>query len=159
MELNVNGKNIAIEASDDTPLLWALRDELNLTGTKYGCGISACGACTVHIDGEPGRACLSSLGSLEGRKVITIEGLAHGAVAGTPAATALHVVQRAWMDHDVAQCGYCQAGQIMSAAALLSANPRPDEAAIDAAMAGNLCRCGTYPRIRAALRAVAAGEA
>jgi isoquinoline 1-oxidoreductase alpha subunit len=159
IEFELNGRAVSTDADASMPLLWWLRDIHGLTGTKYGCGIGACGACTVHIDGEPGRACLSSLGSLEGRKVITIEGLAHGAIAGTPAATALHVVQRAWMDHDVAQCGYCQAGQIMSAAALLSANPRPDEAAIDAAMAGNLCRCGTYPRIRAALRAVAAGEA
>jgi aerobic-type carbon monoxide dehydrogenase small subunit (CoxS/CutS family) len=128
------------------PLLWALRDALGLTGTKYGCGIGACGACTVHIDGQATRACLTSLASAAGKSVTTIEGLG---------AQGLHAVQRAWMDENVPQCGYCQAGQIMSAAALLAGNPEPSDTDIDNAMAGNLCRCGTYPRIRKAIHAAA----
>lgn len=158
-EFELNGRAVATDADPAMPLLWWLRDIQGLTGSKYGCGIGACGACTVHIDGEPGRACLATLGTLQGRRVLTIEGLAQGASAQSAGAVALHAVQQAWVDHDVAQCGYCQAGQIMSAAALLARNPRPDDAAIDAAMAGNLCRCGTYPRIRAALRAVSGRDA
>ena len=152
-KLLINGKQYQPDVTADTPLLWVLRDHLGLVGTKYGCGIAQCGACTVHIDGEAGRACLSPLASLQGRKVRTIEGLS----AGTLNPDGLHPLQQAWIAHDVAQCGYCQAGQIMSAAALLASNPHPDDSAIDAAMAGNICRCGTYLRIRAAIRAAAAG--
>jgi isoquinoline 1-oxidoreductase subunit alpha len=153
IEFELNGHAIATDADSTMPLLWWLRDNQGLTGTKYGCGIGACGACTVHIDGEAGRACLSPLASLQGRTVRTIEGLA----ASTRNSDGLHPLQQAWIAHDVAQCGYCQAGQIMSAAALLASNPHPDDSAIDAAMAGNICRCGTYLRIRAAIRAAAAG--
>jgi isoquinoline 1-oxidoreductase alpha subunit len=153
IEFELNGHAIATDVDSTIPLLWWLRDNQGLTGTKYGCGIGACGACTVHIDGEAGRACLSPLASLQGRKVRTIEGLS----AGTLNPDGLHPLQQAWIAHDVAQCGYCQAGQIMSAAALLASNPHPDDSAIDAAMAGNICRCGTYLRIRAAIRAAAAG--
>lgn len=153
IEFELNGHAVVTDADATMPLLWWLRDNQGLTGTKYGCGIGACGACTVHIDGEAGRACLSPLASLQGRKVRTIEGLA--AIAAN--SNGLHPLQQAWIAHDVAQCGYCQAGQIMSAAALLAGNPHPDDSAIDAAMAGNICRCGTYLRIRAAIRAAAAG--
>jgi aerobic-type carbon monoxide dehydrogenase small subunit (CoxS/CutS family) len=128
------------------PLLWALRDTLGLTGTKYGCGIGACGACTVHVDGQATRACLTPLASVDGKSVTTIEGLG---------ADSLHAVQRAWMDENVPQCGYCQAGQIMNAAALLARVPRPTDEDIDNAMAGNLCRCGTYARIRKAIHTAA----
>jgi isoquinoline 1-oxidoreductase alpha subunit len=128
----------------DMPLLWALRDHLGLVGTKYGCGIAQCGACTVWLDDEPARACQLLVGQLEGRSITTVEGLG---------ADTLHPVQQAWVDHDVAQCGYCQAGQIMSAAALLARNPSPSDEDIDVAMAGNICRCGTYVRIRKAIRA------
>ena len=127
----------------DMPLLWALRDHLGLVGTKYGCGIAQCGACTVWLDDEPARACQLPVGQLEGRSITTVEGLG---------ADALHPVQQAWVDHDVAQCGYCQAGQIMSAAALLARNPSPSDEDIDVAMAGNICRCGTYVRIRKAIK-------
>jgi isoquinoline 1-oxidoreductase alpha subunit len=139
----VNGTPATLDLPSDMPLLWALRDGLNLTGTKYGCGVAACGACTVHVDGQAVRSCQTTLGDVAGASVTTIEGL------GNPAA--LHAVQAAWLDGQVAQCGYCQSGQIMQAAALLSATPNPTDAEIDAAMSGNLCRCGTYPRIRAAV--------
>lgn len=140
----VNGRPATVDLPPDTPLLWALRDGLNLTGTKFGCGVAACGACTVHVDGVAVRSCQTALGDVAGMTVVTIEGL------GDPAA--LHAVQAAWVDHQVAQCGYCQSGQIMQAAALLGENPSPSVAEIDEAMSGNLCRCGTYPRIRAAVQ-------
>jgi len=142
MKLTVNGKTHSLDVEPEMPLLWVLRDELNLLGTKYGCGMALCGACTVHIDGVPVRSCVTPVGAINGA-VTTIEGL------GTPAT--LNVVQAAWIDHQVAQCGYCQSGQIMSAAALLAQNKAPTDADIDAAMSGNLCRCGAYPRIRAAI--------
>lgn len=141
--LTVNGTPRTLDLPPDTPLLWALRDGLHLTGTKYGCGVAACGACTVHVDGQATRSCQVPLGDLDGAVVVTIEGL------GTPAA--LHAVQQAWLDGQVAQCGYCQSGQIMQAVALLAVTPNPTDADIDDAMSGNLCRCGTYPRIRAAV--------
>lgn len=144
ISLTVNGTPTTIDLPSDTPLLWALRDGLNLTGTKFGCGVAACGACTVLVDGVAVRSCQTQLGDAQGSSVSTIEGL------GTPAA--LHAVQAAWIDHQVAQCGYCQSGQIMQAAALLAENPTPSLAEIDEAMSGNLCRCGTYPRIRAAVQ-------
>lgn len=148
MKLIVNGQAREVDVEDDMPLLWVLRDELGVTGVKYGCGIAQCGACTVHIDGQAVRSCQMSAGSLEdGAEVTTIEGL------GTP--EALNVVQEAWIEHQVAQCGYCQSGQIMQAAALLEMNDAPTDAEIDAAMSGNLCRCGTYPRIRAAVKSAA----
>ena len=144
LEVNINGEPADVSHIDpDTPLLWALRDHLGLVGTKYGCGIAQCGACTVWLDGDPARACQLPLGQLEGRSITTVEGLA---------GDALHPVQQAWVEHDVAQCGYCQAGQIMSAAALLALNPAPSEEDIDRAMAGNICRCGTYLRIRKAIK-------
>ena len=139
--LQINGASIQVAAAPDTPLLWALRDELGLTGTKYGCGIAQCGACTVHANGKAIRSCQAPIGSLGGIKITTIEGLG-GA----------HPVQAAWIKRDVPQCGYCQSGQIMSAAALLAATPKPSDADIDAAMNGNICRCGTYQRIRAAIK-------
>ena len=148
MKLIVNGQAREVDVEDDMPLLWILRDELGVTGVKYGCGIAQCGACTVHVDGQAVRSCQMSAGSLEdGAEVTTIEGL------GTP--EALNVVQEAWIEHQVAQCGYCQSGQIMQAAALLEMNDTPTDAEIDAAMSGNLCRCGTYPRIRAAVKSAA----
>ncbi len=147
MRLIVDGKSIEFEADPEMPLLWALRDVMGKTGPKFGCGIAACGACTVHVGGEAVRSCTLPVGQVEG-DVTTIEGLA---VNGK-----LHPVQQAWLDEQVAQCGYCQAGQIMSAAALLEANPEPSDADIDEAMNGNLCRCGTYPRIRAAIKKAAA---
>lgn len=143
MRLVVNGNPYDVTSADDTPLLWVLRDELNLTGTKYGCGVAACGACTVHLDGEAVLACQTLLADAEGAEIVTIEGM------GTP--EALNAIQRAWVDHQVAQCGYCQPGQIMKAAALLAERPDPTDAEIDEAMSANLCRCGTYPRIRAAV--------
>lgn len=146
MRLTVNGQPRELDVDADTPLLWALRDELGLTGTKFGCGVAQCGACTVHVDGAPTRACVTPVSALEGRAVVTIEGLS-GKVADA--------VKAAWIAGDAPQCGYCQSGQVMSAVALLEAEPRPDDAAIDAAMAGNLCRCATYPRIRAAIHAAA----
>ncbi|MBI1493324.1 (2Fe-2S)-binding protein [Halocynthiibacter styelae] len=140
--LTVNGKTLETDLPEDVPLLWVLRDEFNMTGTKFGCGVSACGACTVHIDGESQRSCQVRLGDIWG-EVTTIEGL------GTPDNMA--VLQQAWVDHQVAQCGWCQSGQIMQAASLLQQNPKPTDQDIDDAMQGNLCRCGTYPRIRAAI--------
>lgn len=151
MKLEVNGKAHELDVADDMPLLWALRDHLNLTGTKYGCGIALCGACTVHIDGEPVRSCSVTAASAAGRAITTVEGLA-------PDGT-LSAVQRAWLEHDVAQCGYCQSGQIMTATALLSRESAPSDEAIDQAMAGNLCRCGTYQRVREAVHAAAAALA
>ncbi len=146
-QLTINGQNRRIDVDHaDTPLLWALRDELQLCGSKYGCGKGLCGACTVHVDGQAMRSCQLPVSGLAGRKITTIEGLD---------ARGQHPLQQAWVAHDVAQCGYCQAGQIMQAAALLKANPRPSDAEIDAAMAGNLCRCGTQLRIRAAIKSVA----
>ncbi|WP_209504489.1 MULTISPECIES: (2Fe-2S)-binding protein [unclassified Ruegeria] len=140
--LKINGTPHQIDLPDDVPLLWVLRDEVGLTGTKFGCGVAACGACTVHIDGEAVRSCQVALSDVWG-EVTTIEGV------GTP--EALATIQQSWADHQVAQCGYCQSGQIMQAAALLAENPAPTDAEIDEAMQGNLCRCGTYPRIRAAI--------
>ncbi|MDO9433443.1 MAG: (2Fe-2S)-binding protein [Pseudomonadota bacterium] len=141
MTLDVNGKPLSVKAAPDTPLLWVLRDELNLTGTKYGCGVAQCGACTVLIDGQPTRACVTPIAGLATAKISTIESLG-GA----------HPVQAAWVKHDVPQCGYCQSGQIMSAVALLNQTPKPSDADIDGAMDGNICRCGTYQRIRAAIK-------
>ncbi|WP_282168808.1 (2Fe-2S)-binding protein [Ruegeria atlantica] len=140
--LKINGTQHQVDLPDDVPLLWVLRDEVGLTGTKFGCGVAACGACTVHIDGEAVRSCQVALSDVWG-DVTTIEGI------GTPDAMA--AIQQAWVDHQVAQCGYCQSGQIMQAAALLAENPAPSDTDIDDAMQGNLCRCGTYPRIRAAI--------
>lgn len=145
--LNVNGKDEELDVDPEMPLLWALRDILGLVGTKYGCGIAQCGACTVHLNGAPIRSCSVPVSAVSGQSVRTIEGLAQG--------TDLHPLQQAWIDLDVPQCGYCQAGQIMSAAALLEAKPRPTDADIDAAMAGNYCRCGTYNRIRKAIHSAA----
>lgn len=147
MKLIVNGTEHEIDVEDDIPLLWVLRDVLGITGPKYGCGIAACGACTVHMDGVAVRSCQVAAADVDG-KITTIEGL------GTPEAP--HPVQAAWIDHQVAQCGYCQSGQIMQAAAFLGFNPDPTDDQIDAAMGGNLCRCGTYPRIREALKSAAA---
>jgi isoquinoline 1-oxidoreductase alpha subunit len=147
--LKINGEDKTFDAPDDMPLLWVLRDILGMTGTKFGCGIAQCGACTVHIDGAPVRSCVLAVGSVGNRAVTTIEG-----IGATPAGAK---VQKAWLDLEVIQCGYCQSGQIMSAAALLANNPQPDDSDIDAAMAGNICRCGTYVRIRAAIKN-AAGE-
>lgn len=146
MKITVNGRAHDIDAMPDMPLLWVLRDELNITGPKYGCGVSQCGACTVHVNGEAVRSCQVLIGDLDG-EVTTIEGL------GTP--EALHPVQEAWVEHQVAQCGYCQSGQIMQAAELLELNSNPTDEDIDFAMSGNLCRCGTYPRIRAAVKTAA----
>ena len=148
-EITVNGQHHAVDLPGEVPLLWVLRDALNLTGTKYGCGVAACGACTVQIDGEAVRSCQVALADVWG-EVTTIEGL------GTP--DTLHRLQQAWIDHQVAQCGYCQSGQILQAAALLAETPAPTDDEIDAAMSGNLCRCGTYPRIRAAIKSVAGME-
>ena len=147
MRLMINGEVRTLEAPEDMPLLWMLRDLLGLTGTKFGCGIAQCGACTVHIGGKPVRSCMLPVSAVGNRPVTTIEG-----IAATPAGTK---VQKAWLDLEVVQCGYCQSGQIMSAAALLAATPNPDDADIDAAMAGNICRCGTYVRIRAAIKRAA----
>ena len=148
MQFRINGTVHEVEVEDDMPLLWVLRDVIGLKGTKYGCGIAACGACTVHLDGEAVRSCQTFASDAAGREVTTIEGL------GSP--DALHAVQAAWIEGQVAQCGYCQSGQIMQAADLLSRVPDPTDAEIDEAMAGNLCRCGTYPRIRAAIHDAAA---
>ena len=146
ISVTVNGKAQQVDVDPDVPLLWVVRENLNLTGTKYGCGISQCGACTVHVDGKPVRACVTPVSAVAGKKVTTIEGLS---------ATNAHPVQKAWMDVDVPQCGFCQSGQIMSAVALLNAKPKPTDADIDAAMSGNICRCGTYQRIRAAIHRAA----
>lgn len=145
--LQINGKTMNVKAEPDTPLLWVIRDEVGLTGTKFGCGMALCGACTVHLDGQPVRSCQTSLSAAAGKKVMTIESLS---VNNT------HPLQKAWIAHDVPQCGYCQSGQLMSAAALLKSNKNPSDADIDAAMSGNICRCGTYPRIRAAIKTAAA---
>ena len=145
-KLTVNGKAVTIKAAPDTPLLWALRDELKLNGTKFGCGAALCGACTVHLNGEPIRSCITPLSACEGAKVTTIEGIS---------GKGLHPVQKAWIELDVPQCGYCQSGQIMSAVALLAKNKKPSDADIDAAMSGNVCRCGTYQRVRAAIHKAA----
>ena len=147
MNLRVNGTNHEVAAPADMPLLWVLRDLLGMTGTKFGCGIAQCGACTVHIDGAPRRACVTPVGTVAGKAITTIEGLS---------ADGSHPVQRAWTELDVVQCGYCQSGQIMSAAALLAAKPDPTDADIDSALSGNICRCGTYQRIRAAVHRAAA---
>jgi isoquinoline 1-oxidoreductase alpha subunit len=148
MQLLVNGEERTVDVEDDMPLLWVLRDELGLKGTKYGCGIAQCGACTVHMDGVAVRSCQIAAATADGAEVVTIEGL------GSP--DALHAVQDAWIAHQVAQCGYCQSGQIMQAASLLETNPEPTDDDIDIVMGGNLCRCGTYPRIRAAVKTAAA---
>ena len=144
--LNLNGRNVSLDVDARTPLLWVLRDMLGLTGTKYGCGAALCGACTVHLEDMPVRSCVTPVSAASGKRVTTIEGLS---------ADNSHPVQRAWIELDVPQCGYCQSGQIMSAAALLAQTPEPSDAEIDAAMAGNICRCGTYPRIRAAIHRAA----
>jgi isoquinoline 1-oxidoreductase alpha subunit len=147
ISLTVNGKAQRVDVAPDVPLLWVVRENLNLTGTKYGCGIAQCGACTVHVDGTAVRACVTPVSAVAGKKVTTIEGLSPNGD---------HPVQKAWMDVDVPQCGFCQPGQIMSAVALLNAKPKPTDKDIDSAMAGNICRCGTYQRIRAAIHRAAA---
>jgi aerobic-type carbon monoxide dehydrogenase small subunit (CoxS/CutS family) len=144
MQLSINGQNYEAKSDPSTPLLWVLRDELGLVGTKYGCGMAQCGACTVHVNGSPVRSCVTPISSLAGRKITTIEGLAKNG--------ADHPVQKAWEELNVPQCGYCQAGQLMTAAALIDGNKNPSDADIDGAMSGNLCRCGTYVRIRAAVK-------
>ena len=146
IELNINGKDAHVDVDADTPLLWVLRDTLSLTGTKFGCGMALCGACTVHLDGAPIRSCVTPVSAVAGKKITTIEGLS---------SDRSHPVQKAWIELDVPQCGYCQSGQIMSAVALLTQTPQPTDAQIDAAMAGNICRCGTYQRIRAAIHRAA----
>jgi isoquinoline 1-oxidoreductase subunit alpha len=148
--LTINGEQKSYEVPAEMPLLWVLRDVLGLTGTKFGCGIAQCGACTVHVDGKPVRSCMLPVGAVRDRPITTIEG-----VGATPAGAK---VQKAWLDLEVVQCGYCQSGQIMSAAALLASTPNPDDSDIDAAMAGNICRCGTYVRIRAAIKQAASGR-
>ena len=145
--LNINGKSVSVEAEGDTPLLWVIRDEVGLTGTKFGCGMALCGACTVHLDGQPVRSCQTPLSAAAGKKISTIESVSSTEVG--------RKIQAAWIAHDVPQCGYCQSGQIMSATALLKDKPNPTDADIDQAMSGNLCRCGTYPRIRAAIHTAA----
>jgi isoquinoline 1-oxidoreductase alpha subunit len=146
MKLSVNGADHEVDAPQDMPLLWVLRDLMGLTGTKFGCGIAQCGACTVHVDGVPMRSCVTPVGAIAGKTITTIEGLS---------ADGSHPVQKAWAELDVVQCGYCQSGQIMAAAALLTVVNNPDDTQIDAAMSGNICRCGTYPRIRAAVHRAA----
>jgi isoquinoline 1-oxidoreductase subunit alpha len=146
--LNVNGQSRTVDTAPDTPMLWVLRDQLDLVGTKFGCGVGQCGACTIHLNGIPARACITPVSTIDGMKVTTIEGLAADA-------NKLHPLQQAWCELDVAQCGYCQAGQIMTAAALLKDKPRPTDADIDGAMATNLCRCATYMRIRAGIKRAA----
>jgi isoquinoline 1-oxidoreductase alpha subunit len=145
-KLNVNGKSVDVDVDPDTPLLWVLRDTIGLTGTKFGCGMALCGACTVHLDGNPVRSCQLPVSAIGEQKITTIEGLS---------TDRSHPVQKAWIELDVPQCGYCQSGQIMSASALLATNKNPSDADIDAAMSGNICRCGTYQRIRAAIRRAA----
>ena len=147
MKININGKNIEVDVEGEMPLLWVLRDELGLTGTKYGCGIAQCGACTVHVDGLAVRSCQMTAAQAANRRITTIEGL------GSP--EQLNAVQEAWIEHQVAQCGYCQSGQIMSAASLLKFKPDPTDEDIDSVMSANLCRCGTYPRIREAVKSAA----
>jgi len=143
ISFTLNGQPVEVDADSNMPLLWALRDLLDMTGTKYGCGIAQCGACTVHMDGTPIRSCVMPLSTIAGKNITTIEGLP---------SDASHPIQQAWLEHNVPQCGYCQSGQIMSAVALLASNPNPDDTAIDNAMQGNICRCGTYPRIKAAIK-------
>ena len=147
MQLNVNGRSYEVDVEPNTPLLWVLRDNLGLTGTKYGCGIAQCGSCTVHVNGEPVRSCSTPISEIAGKKVTTIEGLS---------ANSSHPLQKAWIAAEVPQCGYCQSGQIMSAAALLARNKNPSDADINSAMSGNICRCGTYNRIRSAIHSAAA---
>jgi isoquinoline 1-oxidoreductase alpha subunit len=147
--LNVNGQSVTVDVPDDTRLLWTLRDVLGMTGTKFGCGMALCGACTVHLDGSPTRACITPISATVGKKITTIEAIGTDSVGKH--------VQAAWLDLGVPQCGYCQSGQIMAATALLKQNPRPTDDQIDAAMSGNICRCGTYTRIRAAIKQVASG--
>jgi isoquinoline 1-oxidoreductase alpha subunit len=149
--INVNGRVVNVSADPDKPLLWVLREDLGLTGTKFGCGAALCGACTVHLDGAPVRSCVTPLAAVAGKRVTTIEGLARGG--------RLHPVQQAWIEQDVPQCGYCQSGQVMTAVALLARQKNPTDADIDAAMSGNICRCGTYQRIRAAIKQAARGGA
>ena len=144
--ITVNNQMVSVDATPDTPLLWVLRDHLGMTGTKFGCGMALCGACTVHIDGAATRSCVLPLGAVAGKSITTIEGLSKDRS---------HAVQKAWLEIDVPQCGYCQSGQIMSAVALLKTNPKPNDADIDVAMSGNICRCGTYPRIRKAIHRAA----
>src|SRR2546426_6831126 len=148
--LNINGRDVTVDVPADMPVLWVLRDVVGLTGTKFGCGIAACGACTVHLDGQPIRSCVTPVAAVAGKKITTIE-----AIGATPAGKR---VQQAWLDLEVVQCGYCQSGQIMSAAALVAKNSNPSDADIDAAMSGNVCRCGTYQRIRAAIKQAARSE-
>jgi len=143
-QLNVNGRAVTVDADPSTPLLWALRDNLGMTGTKFGCGVAACGACTVHVNGQPARACVTPVSAVTGAQITTIEAVANDRIG--------RIVQDAWVRNDVVQCGYCQSGQVMAATALLKSNRKPTDADIDAAMAGNLCRCGTYHRIRAAIK-------
>jgi isoquinoline 1-oxidoreductase alpha subunit len=150
LKLVVNGTEYILDVAPETPLLWVLRDQLNLFGTRFGCGAALCGCCTVHIDGKARRSCITPIGDIDGQAVTTIEGLGQGKP---------HPLQTAWLEIDVAQCGYCQSGQIMQAAALLQINPKPTDQDIDEAMAGNLCRCGTYQRIRAAIKLAAFGRA
>src|SRR5712692_4414509 len=149
--LNINGKTMNADVPEDTPLLWTLRDVLGMTGTKFGCGAALCGACTVHVDGAPTRSCITPISSVAGKKIVTIE-----AIGRTPAGKK---IQQAWIDLEVPQCGYCQSGQIMSASALLAAKPNPTDGDIDAAMSGNICRCGTYVRIREGIKHAAHGSA
>lgn len=144
VQISVNGKSVSVDADGDVPLLWVLREQLQLTGTKFGCGMALCGACTVHLDGQPVRSCSIPLSAAAGKKITTIEGIGHSRVG--------KAVQGAWTSHDVPQCGYCQSGQIMSACALLAEHARPTDADIDSAMSGNVCRCGTYNQIRAAIK-------
>ncbi|MGJ9420695.1 (2Fe-2S)-binding protein [Massilia sp. CMS3.1] len=148
VQLNINGRDMQVDADPATPILWALRDNLNLTGTKFGCGAALCGACTVHLDGAPIRSCITPISSAVGVKITTIEAIGEDVIGQR--------VQDAWIRHDVPQCGYCQSGQVMSATALLRSNKRPSDADIDTAMSGNICRCGTYQRIRAAIKDAAA---
>jgi isoquinoline 1-oxidoreductase alpha subunit len=148
--LTINGEQRSFDGPADMPLLWVLRDILGMTGTKYGCGIAQCGACTVHVDGRPVRSCVLPVGALNGRTITTIEGVAASAAGAK--------VQKAWLDLEVIQCGYCQSGQIMSATALLASTPNPDDSDINAAMSGNICRCGTYVRIREAIKLAASGR-
>jgi isoquinoline 1-oxidoreductase subunit alpha len=143
-QLNVNGRALTVDADPSTPLLWALRDHLGLTGTKYSCGVAACGACTVHVNGQPVRACTTPISALAGAQITTIEAIENDRIG--------RAVQESWIRHDVVQCGYCQSGQVMAAAALLKANRKPTDADIDAAMSGILCRCGTYQRVRVAIK-------
>ena len=147
----VNGDAVDFRAAPDTPLLWALRDQLGLTGTKFGCGMALCGACTVHVDGQATRSCITPVSAIEGKRVVTIEGISNTSQGATARA-----VKAAWVDKDVVQCGYCQSGQVMSAVALLQRNKSPSDADIDAAMSGNICRCGTYQRMREAIKSAAA---